>query len=162
MAKKAQKKGSAKPAKVKPELTEASAPEQPLRFKALQAPGLPKGPQGLPKGPTGLPEAIAGLEVRAERSPIAAEDRALLNRADRPKPSTPPPPHRRSPKQELCWQSFARIFTDGRMPDEAELSTVHLQGMIEADLKRTAKAGMKPPATPTLPTVTSARRNWPR
>ena len=79
---KGKKKLSAKPAKVKPKLTEASAPEQPLRFKALQAPGLPKGPQGLPGGPIGLPEAITNLEARAERPPIAAEDRALLN--DRP------------------------------------------------------------------------------
>ena len=102
---KGKKKLSAKPAKVKPKLTEASAPEQPLRFKALQAPGLPKGPQGLPGGPIGLPEAITNLEARAERPPIAAEDRALLN--DRPiiiqtvvqpvpepvaSPPPPPPP----------------------------------------------------------------------
>jgi hypothetical protein len=115
---------------------------------------------------------------------ITAEDRAFLDRAlgremfgraaspppppqpqPAPAPVAAPPPtkHHRRPSQELCWRVFDRLFHDNPMPDEVELSTVDLQGMVEADLKReAAKVGTKPPATPSLPTVTSARRNWSR
>jgi hypothetical protein len=67
---------------------------------------------------------------------------------------------RLKPAQELCRRIFQRLFPNGRVPDEVELSTTSLRAMIEFELEREAKeTGKKPHPTPSWDTVNAARPN---
>jgi hypothetical protein len=75
---------------------------------------------------------------------------------------TPParPKDRLQPQQELCRRVFPRLFPDGHIPDEIELSTTSLRQMIAVELEREAKqTGKKPLRTPSWDVVRTARRN---
>jgi hypothetical protein len=68
--------------------------------------------------------------------------------------------NRLRPQQELCWRVFRKLFSDGRIPDEVELSTTSLKQMIATELEREAKqTGKKPLRTPSWDVVRAARRN---
>ena len=67
---------------------------------------------------------------------------------------------RLKPRQELCRRIFQQIFPNGQIPDEVELSTLELRGMIADELDRAAKeTGKKRPPTPSWDVVRAARRN---
>jgi hypothetical protein len=72
----------------------------------------------------------------------------------------PEPKNRPQPQQKLCRQVFPKLFPDGPIPDEAELSTTSLRQMIAVELEREAKrTGKKPRRTPSWDVVRVARRN---
>ena len=72
----------------------------------------------------------------------------------------PEPKGRLRPQQELCRRVFQKLFPDGRIPDEVELSTTSLTQMIAIELEREAKqTGKKPLRTPSWDIVRTTRRN---
>jgi hypothetical protein len=86
--------------------------------------------------------------------PLHLEDLSFLGGKTRPQ-------ERLKPQQELCLRAFRKLYPDGRIPDEVELSTKALRAEVEVELEREAKkAGKRAPPTPHWNVVRAARSKF--